>query len=209
VIHFASPGALGTFDILANASSSGSTQQRLVDYSGVAPDILAHPLLGRGYGSLDTDNSRWYRILDNEYLDELFQVGFIGLIAYLVMVFAPLATAHRLIKRTRGDPSPLIAAAAGCAAFAVVSATFDAMAYPEAPYSFFFVAGLIAAAARGSSNSGAPSISERARVLVAAHRPSRRDFAHAGAGRGSARPVRGGTERHAPDVGRDSPHPVA
>ena len=56
VIHFAAPGALGTFDILANAGNSGSTQQRLTDYSGVAPDILSNPLLGRGYGSLDTDN---------------------------------------------------------------------------------------------------------------------------------------------------------
>lgn len=147
VIHFAAPGALGTFDILATASSSDSTTQRISDYSGIAPDILSHPIIGQGYGSLDSDNSRWYRILDNEYLGELFQVGFLGLLGYLAMVLAPLVTAHGVIRRAGGRAPPIVAAAAGCAAFAVVSGTFDALSFSEAPYSFFFMAGLIAAAA--------------------------------------------------------------
>ena len=41
----------------------------------------------------------------------------------------------------------MLAASAGCAAYAVVSFTFDAMSFPQAPYMFFFAAGLIAAAA--------------------------------------------------------------
>ena len=146
-IHFAAPGALGTFGILATGSSSDSTQQRVSDYSGIAPDVLSNPILGRGYGSLATDNPRWYRILDNEYLDEVFQVGFVGLLAYLAMVIAALASAHGVVKRSAGRAPPIVAAAAGCAAYGVVSATFDAMSFPQAPYCFFFVAGLIAAAA--------------------------------------------------------------
>ena len=160
-IHFAAPGALGTFDVLANANSSDSTEQRIRDYSGVAPDIFSYPVLGRGYGTLDTDNSRWYRILDNEYLGELFQVGFVGLLAYLAMVLAPLISAHGVIKRARARGSPLltelyvIAAAAGCAAFGVVSATYDALTYPQAPYSFLFAAGVIAATAATDSRESA------------------------------------------------------
>ena len=150
VIHFAAPGALGTFDILASAGSSDSTSQRITDYSGIRPDVLSHPIIGEGYGSLDSDNALWYRILDNEYLDELFQVGILGFLAYLAMVLAPLVTAHGVIKRAGGRAPPIIAAAAGCAAYAVVSGTFDAMSFPQAPYSFFFVAGLIAAAAAPS-----------------------------------------------------------
>lgn len=146
-IHFASPGALGTFDILANSQNSSSTEQRVSDYGGIAPDVLSHPIIGRGYGSLDTDNSRWYRILDNEYLGEVFQVGFIGLIGYLAMVLSPMLTAHGVIRRARGRAPEIVAASAGCAAFVVVSGTFDAMSFPQAPYSFFFTAGLIVAAA--------------------------------------------------------------
>jgi O-antigen ligase len=156
MIHVVAPGALGTFDILATAGNSSSTTQRVSDYSGIAPDILSHPVIGEGYGSLDTANNRWYRILDNEYLDELFQVGIVGVLAYLLMVLAPLVTAHGIIRRAGGRAPPIIAAAAGCAAYAVVSGTFDAMSFSEAPYSFFFMAGMIAAAAtsRGDEASG-------------------------------------------------------
>ncbi|HEX5194075.1 MAG TPA: glycosyltransferase [Solirubrobacteraceae bacterium] len=147
VIHVASPGALGTFSILQTGGSSISTQGRESDYAAVKPDILANPILGRGYGSLDPDNPRWYRVLDNEYLGVLFVAGFLGAAAYLAMVLAPMFTAHRVIRRDPRRAPPIVAAAAGCAAYAIVSATFDAMSFPQAPYSFLFSAGLIAAAA--------------------------------------------------------------
>jgi O-antigen ligase len=149
VIHFAAPGALGTGgDLLANggSASSSSTAGRVNDYSAVAPDVLSNLLIGRGYGTLDSNNLRWYRILDNEYLGELFQVGFVGLLAYLALTVSALATAHGVIRRG-GALAPLaLAAAAGCAAFGLVSATFDALAFPQAPYAFLFAAGLIAVA---------------------------------------------------------------
>jgi O-antigen ligase len=147
VIHVVAPGALGTFGVLSSGGSSISTQGRVSDYAAVRPDVISNPILGRGFGSLDPDNPRWYRVLDNEYLGELFQVGLLGLIAYLGMVITPLFTAHRVIRRDPGRAPPVIAAAAGCAAYAVVSGTFDAMSFPQAPYAFLFAAGLIAAAA--------------------------------------------------------------
>ena len=151
VIHVAAPGAMGTVsNLLGTASGSSSTQARVSDYSAVAPDILKHLILGSGYGTLNADNYRWYRILDNEYLDELFQVGFIGLLAYLAIVITALSTAHRVIKTGGVRAPPALAAAAGCAAFGVVSATFDAASFPQAPYTFLFAAGLIVVAAVGS-----------------------------------------------------------
>ena len=63
------------------------------------------------------------------------------------MVLAPLFTAHRVIRRDPRRAPPIVAAAAGCAAYAIVSGTFDALSFPQAPYSFLFSAGLIAAAA--------------------------------------------------------------
>ena len=150
VIHFAAPGALGGVkNILPITSTSNSdyTDGRASDYSAVAPDILNNLVIGRGYGTLDAHNWRWYRILDNEYLGELFGVGFVGLLAYLAVVLTPLTTAHGVIKAGGVRAPPALAAAAGCAAFGVVSATYDAMGFAQAPYTFFFVAGLIAVAA--------------------------------------------------------------
>ena len=153
VIHFAAPGAIGTLSgIIGTAKSSASTQGRVSDYAAVAPDILNNVLIGSGYGSLNPDNYRWYRILDNEYLDELFQVGFIGLLAYLAIVITALTTAHGVIKRGGPRAPPTLAAAAGCAAFGVVSATFDATGFPQAPYTFMFAAALIVVAAVSQRN---------------------------------------------------------
>ncbi len=148
VVHFAAPGAIGTLTgILGSAQNSASTQARLRDYAAVSPDLWSNLIIGRGYGTLNPDNYRWYRILDNEYLDQLFQVGVVGLIAYVSIVVTALTTAHRVIVRG-GRFAPLtLAAAAGCVAFGVVSATFDAAGFPQAPYTFGFVAALIAVAA--------------------------------------------------------------
>jgi O-antigen ligase len=169
-IHFAAPGALGTFDILANSQNSSSTQQRVSDYSGVAPDLLTHPVLGRGYGSWNTQNTRWYRILDNEYLGEALQVGFLGLAAYLLMVLGPLVSAHGVIRRSADRAPDIVAAAAGCAAFAVVCGTFDAMSFPQAPYTFFFSAGLVAAAAAQPLAARSGRFSRRSRKGTSAER---------------------------------------
>jgi O-antigen ligase len=144
VIHFAAPGTIGTLtSILGSAKSSDSTAGRVSDYSAVAPDIYAHLITGSGYGTLNPDNYRWYRILDNEYLDELFQLGLLGLLSYLAIVVCAVTTAHRVIKRGGPRAPPTLAAAAGCVAYGVVSATFDATGFPQAPYTFLFAAALI------------------------------------------------------------------
>lgn len=149
VIHVAAPGALGSVkSLIPTAGNANYSDGRAGDYAAVAPDILSNLVIGRGYGTLDPTNWRWYRILDNQYLDELFMVGVVGLLAYLAMVVTALTTAHGVIKRGGVRAPPVLAAAAGCAAYGVLSATFDAMAYPQAVYSFLFAAALIAAAAK-------------------------------------------------------------
>lgn len=145
VIHFAAPGTLGgVSNIIPGASNGDYTDGRAGDYPAVAPDILSNLVIGRGYGSLDVQNWRWYRILDNQYLDELFTVGVVGLLAYLAVILTALTTAHGVIKRGGVRAPPALAAAAACAAYGLVSATFDAFGYPQSVYSFVFAAGLIA-----------------------------------------------------------------
>jgi hypothetical protein len=154
VIHFISPGALGGVAKIVPTSSQGDyTDGRAGDYAAVAPDILNNVIIGRGYGTLDNTNLRVYRILDNEYLDTLFVVGVIGLASYLAIVFTAMMTAHGVIKRGGVRAPPALAASAGCAAFGVLSATYDAAGFPQAMYSFLFAAGLIAAAASKRTHS--------------------------------------------------------
>jgi hypothetical protein len=149
VIHFASPGALGGIgEILPTSTSQADySDGRAYDYPAVAPDILNNLILGRGYGTMNTQNWRIYRILDNQYLGTLFQVGVIGLISYLAIVVFGMVTAHGVIRKGGVRAPPALAASAGCAAFGLLSATYDAAAFPQAVYSFLFVAGLLAALA--------------------------------------------------------------
>jgi polysaccharide biosynthesis protein PslJ len=165
VIHFAAPGALGSIGgrVVPTSGSADYSNGRAADYAAVAPDILNNLVLGRGFGTMDTDNWRIYRILDNQYLGTLFQVGVIGLISYLAIVVFGMVTAHGVIRKGGVRAPPALAAAAGCAAFGLLSATYDAAAFPQAVYSFLFVAGLVAAMA---SKSAEPPLAPAAAVHV-------------------------------------------
>ena len=63
------------------------------------PDLAAHPLIGRGYGSYD---QKQHRILDNQYLTLAIGVGLLGLIGYLAIFFTSFFSAHRVARS--GDP---------------------------------------------------------------------------------------------------------
>lgn len=156
-VHFASPGAIGGLIHPSHSLYSSSTNHRLNDYSAVEPDILAHPILGRGFGTLEPDTPLRFRTNDNEYLDEVWEVGIAGLIAFAWMILAPVFAAHRAIRlRSREVSSLALAAAGGCIAFFVASALFDALAFPQAPYMFFMVAALATIAAGGPEGNVRP-----------------------------------------------------
>jgi hypothetical protein len=158
VVHLASPGALGTVLDLNRAANSNSTSHRVGDFTDVAPDVLAHPVLGRGFGTLNPEQPAQFRINDNEYIDELWQVGAFGLLAFIWMILAPVVIARRAI-RTRGPTiaSLALATSSGCVAFLVVCVLFDALSFPQAPYMFFVVAALTVIAAAGPEGNVVPS----------------------------------------------------
>jgi hypothetical protein len=149
-VHLSSPGALGSITNLTTALNSGSTAHRASGFSSITPDVLAHPVLGRGFGTIDTDKVNQFRILDDQYLDELWEVGIIGLAAYLWMIISPIVLARRMIRS--GDPtlsSIALAASAGCVAYLVVNGLFDALSFVQAPYIFFIVAAMCTVASGG------------------------------------------------------------
>ncbi|MGH2853446.1 MAG: O-antigen ligase family protein [Solirubrobacteraceae bacterium] len=171
LVHFASPGALGTIFTPSAGLESSSTAHRVGDFTDVAPDVLAHPVLGRGFGTINVEAPTQFRINDDEYIDEIWEVGVVGLLAYMFMILAPVLSARRAI-RTR-DPavsSLALAASAGCIAYFAVNALFDAMSFPQAPYMFFMVAALTVIAAAGPAGN---VVSSRERLRQLARRRAR------------------------------------
>jgi hypothetical protein len=157
-VHFAAPGALGRGLDLNRDANSDSTTHRVGDFSDIVPDVVAHLLLGRGFGTLDPDQPAEFRINDDEYIDELWQVGALGLLAFVWMILAPVASARRAIRGRDPTVAALaLAASGGCIAFLVVCALFDALSFPQAPYMFFLVAALATIAAGGPEGNVASS----------------------------------------------------
>ena len=109
LVHFAAPGALGTVFSPDAGLASSSTTHRAGDFTNVAPDVLAHPVLGRGFGTLNPDQPKQFRINDDEYIDEIWEVGVVGLLAYLWMIIAPVFLARRAIRAR--DPNVALARA--------------------------------------------------------------------------------------------------
>lgn len=142
------PGMFSSVQAFGRADSRASTKGRTSDYPAIVPDLLSNPLLGRGYGTLDSARADTYRILDNEYLGQVYQVGVLGLIAFLAMILTPLFLVRSVLRSDhplRGPPA--LAAGAGCLAFGVASALYDILSFPQAPYLFLFMAAMCVCAA--------------------------------------------------------------
>jgi O-antigen ligase len=124
-------------------NSALTTTDRTARYDAVTPDVLSHPLLGRGYESYDPQK---YRILDNQYLDLLITVGLIGLVSYLAIFGAMMLAAHTTIRGPDPRRSSLaLGAFATVASIAIASALFDVLSFPHVPYLLFFVGAMIIA----------------------------------------------------------------
>jgi hypothetical protein len=141
-------GTISSFQQLTGGGDQASNDGRTADYAAVVPDLLTHPALGRGYGTLNSIKADTYRIFDNEYLGQLYQVGLLGLLAFLALILSPIFIVRYVARSDnplRGPPA--LAAAAGCLAFAVATSLYDILTFPQAPYLFFFLAAMCVTAA--------------------------------------------------------------
>jgi hypothetical protein len=144
----ASGGSFTSVTSFGSAKNQDSTLGRTGDYPAIVPDLLSNPLLGRGYGTHDTLRTDTYRIFDNQYLGEVYEMGGIGLFAFIALIISPLLLVRSLLHSDnplRGPPA--LAAAAGCLAFAVAAALYDVFSFSEAPYLFLFLAAMCTCAA--------------------------------------------------------------
>lgn len=144
VVKFAAPHSISELIYqFKDVNRSNSTSGRTTDYPAVSPFLGSEILFGRGYGSYDPHK---YRILDNQMLDFLIEIGFAGTLAYAAVIFSPLISVHRRIRRPRAfDDELLVAVAAGCIGYFISSFLYDTFAFRQGPYVFFFFAALAAA----------------------------------------------------------------
>jgi hypothetical protein len=143
VVHLIAPGALGAVvDQLAPGSVTkvNTTKDRVSDYEAIKPDVAAHPLIGRGYGSYD---QKLHRILDNQYLGLAIGVGLLGLIGYLAIFATSFLSAHRVARSNDPERAPPALGAAAAIVVALVSgAILDFLSFPQLPYLFCFIAAI-------------------------------------------------------------------
>jgi hypothetical protein len=144
LVHFMAPGAMGSikgqFFPQEGFDNSASVQARTEDYVATQPDLKNHPIIGRGYGTYDPEI---YRVLDNEYLGLRITVGWLGYAAYLLLMLAVALVAHRVIRTRDPSRAPVaLAALSAAGAVAVASKLYDALAFPQVPYIFLFLAAL-------------------------------------------------------------------
>lgn len=167
VIHFLMPGTIGGFKesffpkggLIAQQSAYQADYNPLLAggrISLIKPmlrEASGRPLFGEGYGtriSGFTATDRNAPILDDQWLNNVLDVGFLGLAAWIWL----MARAVRQLVRASGEPDRadddwlFVALAASVVSFAVGMCTFDAFSYTQVTFIFWFLLGLSAALLR-------------------------------------------------------------
>jgi hypothetical protein len=158
-IPILSPNALGSVieQLRPNKLGVSTVSDRVSDYDAIRPDVLSNPAFGRGFGSY---NHTSYRILDNELLTRLVESGIVGVLAFILIIVTIVGVAAPIIRsRNPSRAPPALAIAAAAVPFLVLSALFDEMSFPHAPYALLTLAGLLAVLA--SEPSPAESLDRR------------------------------------------------
>ena len=144
VMYIAVPGMLGTVrNLFESISADSSTTSRTDSYGLVGIFVERSPWFGRGFGTFLPE----YRILDNQYLGILIELGLVGLAAFgAVMVTAIVVSVRGRRASTELLPRQLGAAlAAAMLSGTVMTGFFDSFSFPMAAGTLFLVAGLAGA----------------------------------------------------------------
>lgn len=147
-LRLAIPGLVGTIvSLFKNVQNDPSVSGRTDDYGVVFELYGEHPWLGRG---LFTFVPRHYRILDDQYLMILLEVGALGLAATLLLILTGFVNGQRARRwaRTARSRHLGLALSASILGSAVGMVTFDAWGFPMAAGSSFLLIGLACAAAQ-------------------------------------------------------------
>ncbi|MGO4192036.1 O-antigen ligase family protein [Arthrobacter sp. YAF17] len=153
-VYVAVPGMAGTILGMFSANDSSITS-RTDSYDEAIQFFLVSPFVGRGFGTFLPA----YRILDNQYLVSAVEIGIVGVLALLAIVFSAMAAAYSSRRLYAEEPMKAmgLALVASMLAGSLNFALFDAFAFPQACGTVFMVAGLCGAYANIGRNPAMPS----------------------------------------------------
>jgi hypothetical protein len=158
-LRLLAPGLIGTIRALfVNIVADPSVTGRTSDYGPVLGVYAHHPVLGRG---LFTFVPRYYRILDNQVLMTLLELGAVGLAALLVLFSHGylMARGARRRARTFRHRQLGLTLSGGVVGLAVSYVTFDAWGFPMVAGTTFLLLGLAGATARlAREDASAPAV---------------------------------------------------
>jgi polysaccharide biosynthesis protein PslJ len=169
VIHTFLPGQIGSFKE-AFFPKGGIVQEATQVHAGsdlnlqggrirqlrpMISEASLHPLFGEGLGTRLTGFNTPDRnapILDNQWLNNLLDVGYVG---FGIWVWLFVRAVRRLVRESRrsedeGDQWLFAGLAAAMVAFPIGMLTFDAFSFTQVPFLFWIMLGLSAALIRES-----------------------------------------------------------
>jgi O-antigen ligase len=171
VIHAFLPGQIGSFKqaffpqggLVAEATqlAPNSNEQlaggRIRQLKPMIREASGHPLFGEGFGTRITGFNTPQRnapILDNQWLNNLLDVGYIG---FFLWVWLFVRAVRRLVRESRsagdeGDQWLFAAFAAALVAFPIGMLTFDAFGFTQVFFLFWIMLGLSATLIRESAS---------------------------------------------------------
>ena len=164
VVHVLAPGSLGGLKEalfpkggliaegtqLAPDANSQLAGGRIRQIRPMVTEASHHPFFGEGLGTRITGFDRPDRnapILDNQWLNNLLDVGFIGLGLWVWLFVRSIRLLLRRARESSGDGDEwlFLALASSILALAVGMLTFDAFSFTQVPFIFWILLGLVSA----------------------------------------------------------------
>lgn len=141
IVFMTVPGLIGSLTgLFTTIGDDSSAASRSGSYPIASEFISRAPFFGRG---LFTFLPR-YRILDNQYLGLLIEVGFVGVALFLGLIVAAMMCARAVRRHSDDDYMQQVAQSlvASVAAGAVGLALFDGFSFPMSTGLFFLILGV-------------------------------------------------------------------
>jgi hypothetical protein len=161
VIQVAMPGTLGTFKaiffpkqglIAEEQEGEGTGTGRVADIGPSLTEWGRQPFFGQGFGTRLTsqfDPLQNARILDDQWLSSLLEVGLVGVAALLWLIVRAIRRLKLFAKNDDSDYGWLLTGfAASIYAFAIGMITYDAFSFIQVTFMLFLLLGLSSAALR-------------------------------------------------------------
>lgn len=141
-VYLTIPGLLGTtLQLFTGVRNDASALSRTNSYELAWEFIQNSPFFGRGIRTFLPS----YRILDNQYLGAVIEIGVIGTVVLISVFAASVWTTLRIRTISAEDRSLARSLVASITACAVSFATFDAFSFPMVPTLLFLLIGCAAA----------------------------------------------------------------